>query len=82
MAENRTAARALLLEERFSGEAIDALRAAADGGSTQVVPGIHATRLSLDREGMRRRAAEHDIDVAIDLLLGNKLITVAKRGMG
>ena len=38
--------------------AIDALRAAADGGSTQVVPAVHATRLSLDREGMRRLAAD------------------------
>ena len=38
--------------------AIEALRAAADGGSTQVVPGVHATRLSLDREGMRRLAAD------------------------
>ena len=38
--------------------AIDALRAAADGGTTQVVPGVYATQLSLDREGMRRLAAD------------------------
>ncbi|MGY4710843.1 formate-dependent phosphoribosylglycinamide formyltransferase [Mycolicibacterium sp. CBM1] len=38
--------------------AIDALRAAAESGSTQVVPAVHATQLSLDREGMRRLAAD------------------------
>ncbi|MBI3691440.1 MAG: ATP-grasp domain-containing protein, partial [Mycolicibacterium aromaticivorans] len=38
--------------------AIDALRAAADSGATQVVPGVYATQLSLDREGMRRLAAD------------------------
>lgn len=38
--------------------AIDALRTVAESGSTQVVPGVHATRLSLDREGMRRLAAD------------------------
>ena len=38
--------------------AIDALRAAADSGTTQVVPGVYATQLSLDREGMRRLAAD------------------------
>ncbi len=37
--------------------AIDALRA-ADGGATEVVPGLRATQLSLDREGMRRLAAD------------------------
>ncbi|HTY26894.1 MAG TPA: formate-dependent phosphoribosylglycinamide formyltransferase [Mycobacterium sp.] len=38
--------------------AIDALRTAAESGATQVVPSVHATRLSLDREGMRRLAAD------------------------
>lgn len=38
--------------------AIDALTAAAESGSTQVVPSVRATRLSLDREGMRRLAAD------------------------
>lgn len=38
--------------------AIDALRAAAYSGTTQVVPGVYATQLSLDREGMRRLAAD------------------------
>ena len=37
--------------------AIDALRA-ADGGVTEVVPGLLATQMSLDREGMRRLAAD------------------------
>lgn len=38
--------------------AVDALRAAADGGVTEVVPGLLAAQLSLDREGMRRLAAD------------------------
>ncbi len=38
--------------------AIDALTAAAESGSTEVVPSVRATRLSLDREGMRRLAAD------------------------
>lgn len=38
--------------------AVDALRAAAESGSTQVVPGFRAIQLSLDREGMRRLAAD------------------------
>lgn len=37
--------------------AVDALRV-ADGGVTDVVPGLLAAQLSLDREGMRRLAAD------------------------
>jgi len=38
--------------------AVDALSAAAESGGTEVVPGVRAARLSLDREGMRRLAAD------------------------
>ena len=38
--------------------AIDALRAVAESGFTQVVPSVRAAQLSLDREGMRRLAAD------------------------
>ena len=38
--------------------AIDALSTAAESGATEVVPSVRATRLSLDREGMRRLAAD------------------------
>ncbi|WP_163806278.1 formate-dependent phosphoribosylglycinamide formyltransferase [Mycolicibacterium anyangense] len=38
--------------------AIDALRAIEENGGAQVVPSVHATRLSLDREGIRTLAAD------------------------
>ncbi|WP_167107037.1 formate-dependent phosphoribosylglycinamide formyltransferase [Mycobacterium sp. DL592] len=38
--------------------AIDALRTVEDSGAAQVVPSVHATRLSLDREGIRKLAAD------------------------
>ncbi|WP_414687841.1 formate-dependent phosphoribosylglycinamide formyltransferase [Mycobacterium sp.] len=38
--------------------AVDALTAAADGGFADVVPTARSTRLSLDREGLRRLASD------------------------